>query len=238
MLKTVLFDLDGTLLPMDQDVFVNAYFGSLAKRLAPRGYEPNALIKAIWKCTMKVIVNDGTRTNEQMFWDEFCKIYGEKARDDIPYFDEYYLTDFAKVQNSCGFNELAAKTVELLHNNGVRTALATNPIFPKTATYARTRWAGLDPARFDLITTYENCGYCKPNPAYYKDILSRINRDPSECIMVGNDYAEDIAPARSLSMRAFLLTDCAINKQNADISSIPHGDFNALIAYLTEQISE
>ena len=31
MIETVLFDLDGTLLPMDQDEFVNAYMGLLAK---------------------------------------------------------------------------------------------------------------------------------------------------------------------------------------------------------------
>ena len=44
---TVLFDLDGTLLPMDQDVFVNDYFGRLAKKLAPVGYEPEKLIKGV-----------------------------------------------------------------------------------------------------------------------------------------------------------------------------------------------
>ena len=37
-IKAVLFDLDGTLLPMDQDVFIKAYFGGLVKALAPHGY--------------------------------------------------------------------------------------------------------------------------------------------------------------------------------------------------------
>ena len=43
-IKAIFFDLDGTLLPMDQDVFIKAYFGALAKKLAPRGYAPDALI--------------------------------------------------------------------------------------------------------------------------------------------------------------------------------------------------
>ena len=47
-IKVVLFDLDGTLLPMDQDEFVKAYFGGIAKKLAPYGYEPNKLVKSIW----------------------------------------------------------------------------------------------------------------------------------------------------------------------------------------------
>ena len=33
-IKAVLFDLDGTLLPMDQDIFVKSYFGLLAKKLS------------------------------------------------------------------------------------------------------------------------------------------------------------------------------------------------------------
>ena len=35
MITTVLFDLDGTLLPMDQDRFVQSYIGRMAKKLAP-----------------------------------------------------------------------------------------------------------------------------------------------------------------------------------------------------------
>ena len=32
-ITTVLFDLDGTLLPMDLDTFIKAYFGAIAKRI-------------------------------------------------------------------------------------------------------------------------------------------------------------------------------------------------------------
>ena len=76
-IKVVLFDLDGTLLPMDQDVFVKAYFKGIAAKLAPYGYEPKALIDAIWAGTIKMIKNDGRRTNEEAFWDYFASIYGK-----------------------------------------------------------------------------------------------------------------------------------------------------------------
>ena len=33
-INAILFDLDGTLLPMDQDLFMKYYFGELAKKLA------------------------------------------------------------------------------------------------------------------------------------------------------------------------------------------------------------
>jgi len=45
----ILFDLDGTLLPMDQDVFIGTYFASLAKKLSTVGYEPKQFVDAIWK---------------------------------------------------------------------------------------------------------------------------------------------------------------------------------------------
>lgn len=46
-ITTVLFDLDGTLLPMDQDVFVKDYLKRLAMRMAGHGYDPDALVAAI-----------------------------------------------------------------------------------------------------------------------------------------------------------------------------------------------
>ena len=50
-ITTVLFDLDGTLLPMDLEVFIQAYFGKIAARMASYGYEPKKLIESIWRGT-------------------------------------------------------------------------------------------------------------------------------------------------------------------------------------------
>ena len=62
-ITTVLFDLDGTLLPMDQDQFVKMYFGLLAKALAPR--DPEALIRGVWTGTKAMMTNDGSRTRSE-----------------------------------------------------------------------------------------------------------------------------------------------------------------------------
>ena len=35
VVTAVLFDLDGTLLPMDQNAFIHTYFGALARKVAP-----------------------------------------------------------------------------------------------------------------------------------------------------------------------------------------------------------
>jgi len=228
---TVLFDLDGTLLPMDYDLFIKTYFDLLAKKMATLGYEPEGLIKAVWKGTAAMVRNDGTKTNEDTFWDVFCGIYGESAREHIPQFDDFYRTDFQKVKDVCGYTPEAAGTVRLCRELGLGVALATNPVFPLVATDSRIRWTGMTPADFDLVTTYENARYCKPNPAYYEDICRTLGVGPENCLMVGNDVSDDM-PAASLGMQVFLLTDCLLAPEGEDIGRYPHGGFDALQAYI------
>ena len=231
MITTVLFDLDGTLLPMDQDVFVKDYFGRIAAKVAPAGYDPKEMIDTIWRGTAAMVKNDGSKTNEEAFWDYALSVYGEKILQDKCLFDEFYETEFDKIKAVCGYDPAAAEIVRNLKEKGFRVALATNPIFPARATQWRIQWAGLRAEDFELYTTYENSTHSKPNPDYYRDVLAQLNVQPEECLMVGNDVSEDMI-ARKLGMQVFLLTDCMINKANADISGYPHGGFEELKAFL------
>ena len=77
MIDTILFDLDGTLLPMDQDAFTEYYFKLLAGKMAPLGYGPKQLIAAVWDGTKAMVKNDGTCKNEKAFWTRFTQLYGE-----------------------------------------------------------------------------------------------------------------------------------------------------------------
>ena len=236
-IKAVLFDLDGTLLPMDQDEFVKVYLGLLGKRLAPRGYEFEKFMKMMWAGVGAMVKNDGSCTNEEAFWKVFVAAYGEESLNDKPFIDEFYKNEFNQVQKVCGFNKAAKEVVELVKKKGKCAVLATNPLFPHTATENRMRWAGLEPEDFAGYTTYEDCHYCKPNPKYYQELLEKLDLKPEECIMVGNDFDEDIVPTEGLGMQGFLLTDCLINKRKQDISKYPHGDFEALEEYLEEKLS-
>lgn len=231
MLKTVLFDLDGTVLPMDQDKFVKCYMTGLANYMAPYGYDPVLLIKSIWAGTAAMVANDGSATNEEVFWDACSRTYGRNIRDDEAIFAKFYETEFQKIRNDCGFDPRGSLTVEVLHRDGLATVLATNPLFPAMATHSRMRWAGLSADDFQLVTTYENSSFCKPNPEYYREILGKLNLKPEECLMVGNDADEDMI-AQTLGMRVFLLTDCLINKSGHDISRWPHGSFTELLAFI------
>ena len=230
-ITTVLFDLDGTLLPMDQNEFVKAYFGGLARRLAPLGYEPQRLVDSIWQGTAAMVKNDGKQTNEERFWQGFEAAYGKPARKDEEHFAAFYREDFDKVSTSCGYTPAARKILDTVKACGLRTALATNPIFPAIATERRIAWAGLSTSDFELYTTYENSRFCKPNPAYYLDVMQSLGVCPEECLMVGNDVAEDMV-AQTLGCRVFLLTDCLINSREADISVYPNGSYDDLITFI------
>lgn len=230
-ITTVLFDLDGTLLPMDIDTFTNGYFAMLTQKLAPRGYDPKKLVAAIWAGTGAMVENDGSRTNEAAFWDKFAQTFGEKALEDKPLFEEFYANEFQQAKKFCGYNQWAARAVRAVRESGRRVALATNPIFPAVATESRLRWVGLEPSDFELYTTYENSRYCKPNLDYYREVLDRLGAVPGECLMVGNDVEEDMA-AREIGMGVFLITDCLINKAGKDIAAYPHGGFEDLIRFV------
>jgi len=234
-MKAVLFDLDGTLLPMNQEKFIETYMGTMAKKLAPHGYEPKVLGNGVFAGIKSMVANDGSMTNEEAFWKAFSGIVGEQVKEDLPIFDDYYRNEFQSVAEVCGYDARAKEIIDYIKGKGYQVVLATNPLFPSIATESRMRWAGLEKEEFALYTTYENSSYCKPNPKYYLEILEKIGVAPEECLMVGNDVTEDMV-AKELGMEVFLLTDCLINKENKDVSAYPNGSFEELKAYLEERL--
>ena len=128
-IKYVFFDLDGTLLPMDER-FNDAYFGGLCKKMAPHGYEPKELIATIWAGVKEMVKNDGSRTNEDVFWGAFEKVIGKNAREDEPYFAAFYEEDFDSIAAVCPRDPRARLILDMLHEKKIPAVLATNPVFP------------------------------------------------------------------------------------------------------------
>jgi HAD superfamily hydrolase (TIGR01549 family) len=230
-ITTVLFDLDGTLLPMDQKLFVKAYFGELAKKFVPLGYSSDELIKTIWHATDAMVANAGDKTNEQVFWEKFSEAYGRDMTELSPYFDGFYENEFQNVRTSCGFDPDAKAVIDRIKSAGYRVAIATNPIFPPEATESRVRWAGLDVKDFEFCTTFDNSHYAKPNPLYYSEILERMGISGDECLMVGNDLSEDTA-AEKVGIGVFILTNNLIERKGFELSNYAHGGFAELLEYL------
>lgn len=232
---TILFDLDGTLLPMDQTKFIKVYFGLLSGKMQAHGYEPDTLLKAINLGTYAMITNNGEMTNEDRFWESFSSSLGKNVVEDKYLFEDFYQNEFQQAKAACGFHPGAQRVVSWLKERGHRLILATNPVFPKIATLHRIHWAGLSTDDFELYTTYEDFHFCKPSLEYYTEILGKIKDEPQNCIMVGNDVQEDMI-AQELGMKVFLLKDCLINTSNDDVSSYPQGSFDELQIYLSENV--
>jgi FMN phosphatase YigB (HAD superfamily) len=230
MIDTILFDLDGTLLPLDEPTFLRAYFGGLAKRFAPKGLNPDDLIGAIGAGIDRVRKNTGPETNEKVFWKAFMSLLPQ-ATAWMDEFYRYYEEDFDQVRISSQVQPLAATIVRELHRKGYRTVLATNPLFPRIATEKRVRWAGLSPSDFELITTMENSTAAKPSPEYFLEVLRKCGSRPENCMMVGNDVWEDGA-AESLGIPFYLVTDCIINDHHRPWKSLRCGTFVELASYL------
>ena len=98
-IKTILFDLDGTLLPMNQDLFVKSYLGNFAKKLTPLGYEAESFYKSMWAGVSAMVKNDGSVRNDEAFWNTFCGLLGEHVRNDEPVFDDFYRNEFQKAKD-------------------------------------------------------------------------------------------------------------------------------------------
>ncbi len=232
-MNTFLFDLDGTLLPMDQDAFMEAYFHALSLKMLPYGIDPKKLVQLVWTGTKAMIENDGSMTNEQRFWTTFTGVGGEELRKLLPVFEDFYRKEFIAAKKTTTYRPEAGDCIRLLKEKGYRLVLATNPLFPRIATLNRIGWAGLKEEDFDWITTYENSSYCKPSLEYYKAILGEIGKEPSECIMVGNDVREDMCVSE-LGMGTYLLTECLLNKEEGDLSSYHHGGFPEFFEYIEQ----
>lgn len=206
-MKAIFFDLDGTLLPLDEKLFVDIYFAELSKVFSVYNIDSKKLVETIWTATHEIIKNDGKRTNEEAFWDKFKSIVNIDLSDVKEVLKKFYANEFFTKLKKCSTeNNLAKVAVNLAKKNGRKVVLATNPVFPIDA-LVRLKWTGLDIDDFDYVTHYSNSSFSKPNPKYYLDLCKKLDVEPKECLMIGNDERQDIFAASSAGMNCYLVTD-------------------------------
>ena len=210
MAKAILFDLDGTLLPMDMGEFTSGYFGDLADALGDRVTDRKRFVKAIWAGTKAMMANDGSAGNEEVFWRTFGAASGIEEsliRGDC---DSFYAGEFRRAVRFTKPNPMASEAVAEARRKADRVVLATNPLFPMSGQRTRLGWLGLAPEDFDLVTSYETDSFCKPNPAYFTSVCRRIGVSPEDCLMIGNDEEEDGYAGTAAGLEVYLVTDCLI----------------------------
>ncbi len=209
--NTILFDLDGTLLGMRTEEFVQQYVREIAKFLGDR-FDTKQIVKSIFEATKAMIMSrEPDKTNEEVFTEHFLNETGLEQEEIWPIFDQFYKEVFPTLSHLTYPSPLAKRIVEAAKEAGYRVVVATNPVFPKDAIVSRLAWIELSPEDFELVTVYEESHFTKPNLEYFQEICEKLSVAPTECIMIGNHMQEDMV-ASKLGMKTFLVTDYMENR--------------------------
>ncbi len=232
-IRAVLFDLDDTLLVNDMDRFLKAYFGLLTPLVANL-VPPHKFISALYHATSAILDNkDPEVTNQQAFSNDFFPRVGRTPEEMIPIFDHFYAEEFGKLRSLTSPDPSARSAIQATLDAGCEVVIATNPVFPDTAIRQRIEWAGVLDFPFRLITSYELMHAAKPSCRYYSEILEYIGRSPHECLMVGNDWVNDIEPAVKTGLQVFWVN--AGTSSISEIDSFSRGtltEFKERFSYL------
>ena len=190
--KAILFDLDGTLLDNNMDVFARRFFERLASKLGHL-LPPSELVARVMNITREMASHDGARTNEEIFNASFYPLGSCPRGEAESLLRDFYERDFKDLKQHTQRKAEARQVVLQALEAGCDVVLATNPVFPKSAIEQRMAWAGIEDLPFRLVTTSENSRSAKPNPRYFQEVLSQIGRSPSECLMIGDEAGDMVA---------------------------------------------
>ncbi len=205
MTKTLLIDLDDTLLLNPFDSFMPAYLKLLSQKLAPF-VNPDIMVPQLLAATDQMLNNvSPIQTLEETFDASFYPNLGLNKVDLEPHLLDFYSRDFNQLQSVTSMRPEALELVKQAQSNGWQIVVATNPLFPLIAMENRLAWAGFprDNSPFNFVTAYESMHFAKPRAAYYAEILGRLGWPLHAVGMVGNSLNEDILPPSTLGIPAF-----------------------------------
>lgn len=204
-MRAILFDLDGTLLDLDLDAFLRRYFVALedaARPIFTSDQDRAAFMESLPHSIRAMMEPHPGRTNREMFFAHMYEQAGVDMELHWPVFETFYAEVFPTLAGTAGPAKGARRAVSTAIDLGLRVAIATNPIFPRSAIDHRLRWAGVDDLPLTVVTAYEEMYACKPHAEYYRQTSELLGADPHDCLMVGDDRALDM-PASDIGMRTF-----------------------------------
>ena len=202
---TLLLDLDDTLLDTDTRAFLPAYYESLARHLESPGRRPLPCSKPCipaWSSCGRIPIRLA-RCSEVFEAHFYPKTWSSAGGAPGPRLPTFYSTVFPGLGRMARPIAGGRELVDWALAAGHEVVIATDPLFPLEATEERVRWAGLDPARFSLISAFETFHFSKSHVAYFAELLGRLGWPDRPILMVGNDLERDLIPARALGLPTF-----------------------------------
>lgn len=235
-MKCILFDLDGTLLPLDNNVFTKGYFSLLTKYCSSK-IQPDIFMKCLMSGTKEMIANKGEMTNEEIFKKVFLEGLNLKEDEIFPHLEEFYRTDYHSLVECTKPTELARKLIQAACDKGYGIVLATNALFPLDAIKTRMKWANILDFPWIGITDYASTIGGKPNVRYYEHIINKHDIDANGSWMVGNDAYEDMI-AKEVGFSTYLVTDCKIDKEGNMYKPDRSGNLYDCLQFLETELAD
>ncbi len=244
MIQAVLFDLDNTLILYDEMKFAAHYFPRITRRFEDL-FPADEFGERLLKATLGTHQNDGSKTNKELFLDLFCAGLKNSRQEIWQRFDDFYENDFDWFGEIITAPAESLDVMRELQRMKIRVAIATNPILPLVAQLKRLAWAGLGSIDFALVTNIENMNYCKPNLGFYRQVCQILGERPEDCLMVGDDPANDMVSAR-IGMKTYQTEDSRkyvekplqLSKQviGDKTEGIPPADFTGTLAGVPQAV--
>lgn len=227
--QAVFFDLDGTLVDVDMELFVAGYLRLLTERMRDRA-EPAQAARVLHRAVAAMFANsDADKTLEQILYDVLQVELSMSAEEYQASLEQFCRQDLDALRPLVTGHPLSSRLVDISLERGWKVVLATNPIFPRVVVDARLDWGALDRNAFHHVTAYETSRFCKPNPAFFEELLEKMEVPAEACLMVGNDVLHDLS-ASQVGIRTCLLTPWRINRPGVTFKADWQGRHEELLA--------
>ena len=199
--SAVLFDLDGTLLDIDGEGFLDAYVEALTAWWRPA--EAGAFRQTVMAAAVPIFSRHPGRTNGEVFREHLGRHLDLGPEEIAARLSRFHTEALVGLRGTARALPDARACVSHCLALGLRIAVATTPIYMPEVIATRLQWAGLADLPWDLVTHSERMQTCKPHPAYFSEVAAHLDVDPRACVMVGDDPLQD-GPAGQIGMGVLL----------------------------------
>lgn len=232
MTLTILFDLDDTLLHTNMPEFIPAYFGGLGQAFSDLASAEQIAHQIKFAVTQMAENQDPSIVLHEIFSQNFYTPLGTTEGENAETLAKFYSNEYPKLQAVTGQVPGVFDLIEWCKKQSAQIAIATNPLFPETATHQRINWAGLELKDFEFFSTFDNFHFTKPNLTYYAECLARLGWPEGHIVMIGDNLSHDILPMEAMGFPTFWINPPENHPDR------PHGPLSEVKSWLSEITSQ